>query len=50
VWWVKLALRSGHSVFDRMEYFLNDDLGLGIQARRVGFRGFWYQSENPKNP
>jgi tetratricopeptide (TPR) repeat protein len=47
---VKLALRSGYSLFDKMAFFLNYYLGLGIQARRVSFRGFWYQSENPKNP
>jgi hypothetical protein len=47
---VKLALRSGYSLFDKMAFFLNYYLGLGIQARGVSFRSFWYQSENAKKP
>ncbi len=46
---VKLALRSVYSLFDKMAFFLNYYLGLGIPARRVNFRGFWYESENAKN-
>ncbi len=37
------------TLFDKMAFFLNYYLGLGIPARRVNFRGFWYESENAKN-
>ena len=41
---VKLALRSVYSLFDKLAFFLNYYLELGIPARQVSFRGFWYQS------
>jgi tetratricopeptide (TPR) repeat protein len=47
---VKLAMRSAYSLFDKMAFFLNYYLGLGIPARQVNFRGFWYQSESAKKP
>ena len=44
---VKLALRSVYSLFDKLAFFLNYYLELGIPARQVSFRGFWYQSQKP---
>ena len=45
---VKLALRSVYSLFDKLAFFLNYYLELGIPSWQVSFRGFWYQS--PKKP
>lgn len=45
---VKLALRSVYSLFDKLAFFLNYYLELGIPAKQVSFRGFWYQS--PQKP
>lgn len=45
---VKLALRSTYSLFDKMAFFLNYYLQLGIPAKQVNFRSFWYKSQNPK--
>ena len=44
---VKFALRSVYSLFDKLAFFLNYYLELGIPARQVSFRGFWYQSQKP---
>ena len=44
---VKFALRSVYSLFDKLAFFLNYYLELGIPARQVNFRGFWYQSQKP---
>jgi hypothetical protein len=44
---VKLALRSAYSLFDKLAFFLNYYLELGIPPKQVGFRGFWYQSQKP---
>ncbi|WP_422929452.1 LA2681 family HEPN domain-containing protein [Singulisphaera sp. PoT] len=47
---IKLALRSAYSLFDKMVFFLNYYLSLGIPARNISFRRFWYQSENAQKP
>jgi len=44
---VKFALGAAYSLFDKMAFFLNYYLELGIPARQVSFRGFWYRSQKP---
>lgn len=39
---VKVSLRSAYSLFDKMAFFLNDYLTLGIAERHVSFRTLWY--------
>ncbi|MCD6416863.1 MAG: hypothetical protein J7M08_09250 [Planctomycetes bacterium] len=39
----KLAFRSAYSLFDKIAFFLNHYLNLGIPERRVTFRTLWYQ-------
>jgi hypothetical protein len=43
---VKTAFRVAYSVFDKVAYFLNDYLELGIPERRVTFRSIWYTNED----
>lgn len=41
---VKAAFRIGYSLFDKIAFFLNRYLGLGLKEREVTFRTFWYES------
>lgn len=43
---IKIAYRLAYSLFDKLAYFLNDYLALGIPEKRVSFRGVWYVQEN----
>lgn len=45
---IKLAFRIGYSLLDKVAYFLNDYLALGIPEKRVSFRGLWYNGQKPK--
>ena len=45
---VRASLRMAYSLFDKMGYFLNGYLGLGIEPHRVNFRTMWYQGQDPK--
>lgn len=47
---VKLAYRSLYSLFDKIAYFLNNYLRLGIEEKRVNFRTLWHDQENSKKP
>ena len=47
---VKLAYRSLYSLFDKIAYFLNSYLHLGIDEKRVNFRTLWHEQENNKKP
>jgi hypothetical protein len=38
---VKAAYRISYSLFDKIGFFLNDYMGLGIPERKVSFRGLW---------
>jgi len=38
----KLAFRSAYSLFDKVAFFLNDYLKLGIPLRAVSFRSLWF--------
>lgn len=45
---VKIAFRIAYSLLDKVAYFLNDYLMLGIPEKSVSFRGLWYNSQDPK--
>lgn len=44
---VKIAFRLAYSLLDKVAYFLNDYLTLGIPEKRVSFRGLWYDRQDP---
>jgi len=41
----KLAFRAAYSLFDKIAYFLNDYLGLGIPERQVSFKTLWFAKQ-----
>jgi tetratricopeptide (TPR) repeat protein len=43
---VKAAFRVAYSIFDKMGFFLNDYMTLGIDADKVYFKSIWYQKYN----
>lgn len=45
---VKMAFRMAYSLMDKVAYFLNDYLALGIPERKVNFRSFWYDKQERK--
>jgi hypothetical protein len=45
---VKVAFRMAYSLLDKVAYFLNDYLALGIAENRVAFRSLWYEKEEPR--
>jgi hypothetical protein len=45
---VKAAFRTSYGLFDKIAYFLNDYLRLGIPETRVTFRTFWYEGQERK--
>lgn len=45
---VKLAFRSFYSLFDKIAFFLNRYLVLGIPERGVSFQTLWYEREDRK--
>jgi hypothetical protein len=42
----KVAFRIAYSLLDKIAFFLNHYLNLGIPEKRVYFRSFWYSSQN----
>lgn len=42
---VKVAFRVAYSLLDKVSFFLNHYLTLGIPERRVSFRSFWYAGQ-----
>lgn len=42
---LKLGFRALYSIFDKISFFLNAYLELGITERRVSFRGLWYSKQ-----
>lgn len=42
---VKAAFRLGYSIFDKIAYFLNHYLGLGVAERRISFRTIWREKD-----
>jgi hypothetical protein len=47
---VKLAFRSFYSILDKVSFFLNDYLKIGVNVRDVNFRTVWYEKKKEKNP
>jgi len=45
----KLAMRSAYSIFDKVAFFLNHYLNLGISDRRISFRSLWYVKQTKNN-
>lgn len=45
---VKGVYRTVYSIFDKIAYFLNAYLGLGVQERNVSFRSIWYKKTQRK--
>lgn len=43
---VKCAFRLAYSLFDKIAYFLNDYIKLGLRERQVSFRTIWYNKCN----
>lgn len=43
---VKLAFRVAYSTLDKIAYFLNHYLALGIPEKRVSFRTIWREKDN----
>jgi hypothetical protein len=43
---VKAAFRIAYSLFDKIAFFLNDYLILGIPERQVNFRTLWYDRQD----
>jgi hypothetical protein len=42
---MRAAFRLTYSLFDKIAYFLNAYLSLGIPEKRVNFRTFWYEKQ-----
>lgn len=47
---LKCAFRMSYSLLDKISYFLNDYLSLGIPERRVSFRSLWYEQGGRRKP
>ena len=43
---VKVAFHMAYSLLDKIAFFLNHYLALGIHQNRVYFKSFWYSAEN----
>jgi hypothetical protein len=43
---VKVAYRISYSLFDKISFFINAYMGLGIPEKRVSFRTLWRADEN----
>ncbi len=45
---LKLSFRSLYSLFDKIAFFLNAYLRLGIPERAISFRGIWHDGQQKK--
>lgn len=45
---VKSAFRTSYALFNKIAYFVNDYLKLGIPEVRVTFKTFWYEGQERK--
>ena len=43
---VKMAFRMAYSILDKIAYFLNHYLALGIPEKRINFRTIWREKDN----
>jgi hypothetical protein len=46
---LKTAYRLAYSLLDKVAYFLNHYLGLGVPERDVSFRKIWYEGKEKKD-
>ena len=42
---IKIAFRLTYSILDKMAFFLNEYLNLGIKHKAVSFKTFWYEKQ-----
>jgi len=42
----RIAFRMAYSIFDKIAYFLNFGLGLGMREGRVSFQKFWHEKDD----
>lgn len=45
---IKTAFRLSYSILDKIAFFLNEYLSLGVKQNQVSFRTFWYESRDRK--
>lgn len=45
---VKVAFRIFYDVLDKIAYFINDYLGLGLSDKKISFRRIWYSNFDNK--
>lgn len=43
---IKIAFRMSYSLLDKIAYFLNHYLKLGIPEKKISFRGIWREKDN----
>jgi len=46
---VKAAYRIAYSIFDKIGFFLNEYMALGVEPQRVYFKTIWYQRYEASN-
>lgn len=44
----KSSLRMSYSIFDKIAYFLNEYMDLGINGNAVSFNNIWFKDQTPK--
>lgn len=42
---IRTAFRTAYSIFDKVGFFLNEYLSIGIPAKNVSFRSLWYEAK-----
>jgi tetratricopeptide (TPR) repeat protein len=45
---VKAAYRMSYSLFDKIGFFVNSYMGLGIPEKKVSFREVWHSADKPR--
>jgi len=46
---LRISFRMAYSLLDKIAFFLNHYLGLGIKPRQVSFRSLWYEKGRSEN-
>ena len=47
---LRSAFRTAYAIFDKIGLFINDYFNLGVEPRKVTFRGIWYENPRQKTP
>ena len=47
---LRSAFRSAYAIFDKVGLFLNDYFQIGLEPRRVSFRGVWFEKPHREHP